>query len=252
MREGRQTFPITELLLLAASGVAVWVTQLGWVPCAGTMLEGTPFDATPHDWNFTAACQAAMDHGDGFPISGWLASPLQQTVNGLNAVALLLLGLAWLFLVHRCQVRGRVRLVLAALPGLLNLWLAAVAAAAFLWPPAEVPVAAALAILLMDIAGVVGALALFADGATPLGAGSGVRVILLTLAVTAPSLGHILTDSMIMGTFSNANWDSPPGTGYLTAFSIALCSVLSVIVGAVGRRRRRRPARLVPRSALAG
>ncbi len=228
-------FLLTELLLIAASGVVVGVTYLGWVPCAGSMLEGTQFDPTPHDWNFSQACHEAMDHGDGFPISSWLESPLQQTVNGLSAIALLLLGVAWLMLVRNWGIRGRIRMLLASLPGLFNLWLAVIATAAFIWPPAETPTAASTTILLMDVAGFVGAIVLLTGSPTSLPAGSGIRVIFVTLAVTAPSLGHLLTDYIVMAGFSEANWDSPPGTGYLTAFSIALFALLSMIVGVIAR-----------------
>ena len=228
-------FLLTELLLIAASGVVVWVTYLGWVPCAGSMLEGTQFDPTPHDWNFSKACHEAMDHGDGFPISSWLESPLQQTVNGLNAIALLLLGVAWLLLVRNWGIRGRIRILLASLPGLFNLWLAVVATAAFIWPPAETPTAASITILLMDVAGFIGAIVLLTASPTSLSADRGIRVILVTLAVTAPSLGHLLTDYIVMTGFSEANWDSPPGTGYPTAFSIALFALLSMIVGVITR-----------------
>lgn len=242
MKEGRQNhrpraggFLLTELLLIAASGVVVWVTYLGWVPCAGSMLEGTQFDPTPHEWDFSKACHEAMDHGDGFPISSWLESPLQQTVNGLNAVALLLLGVAWLMLVRNRGIRGRIRILLASLPGLLNLWLALVATVAFIWPPAETPAAGGITVLLMDVAGFVGAIVLLTASPTSLPAGNGIRVILVALAVTAPSLGHLLTDYMVMIGFSEANWDSPPGTGYLTAFSIALFALLSMVVGLIAR-----------------
>ncbi len=228
-------FLLTELLLIAASGVVVWVTYLGWVPCAGSMLEGTQFDPTPHEWDFSMACHEAMDHGDGFPISSWLASPLQQTVNGLNAVALLLLGVAWLVLVRNWGLQGRLRILLASLPGLVNLWLAVIATVAFIWPPAETPAAVGITILLMDVAGFVGAIVLLTASPTPLSAGSGIRVILVALAVTASSLGHLLTDYMVMIGFSEANWDSPPGTGYVTAFSIALFALLSMIVGLIAR-----------------
>ena len=39
--------------------------------------------------------------------------------------------------------------------------------------------------------------------------------------------------------FSEANWDSPPGSGYLTAFSIALFAILSMLLGGLGRLERR-------------
>jgi hypothetical protein len=238
---------IPELLLIAASGVIVWVTYLGWTPCAGSMLEGTQFDPTPHEWTFTQACHEAMDHGDGFPVSGWLESPLQRTVNGLNAIALLLLGVAWLMLVRNWGgLRRGVRMLLAALPGLLNLWLAGVAAVSFVWPPSEFPGLASVAMLAMDLAGVAAVVVLLASPAP--GSASiarSIRVVLLALATTAASFGHLFSDYAFMVGFSEANWDSPPGSGYLTAFSIGLFAILSMIVGAVGRLRGPRPSRLV-------
>ncbi len=237
----RGTLLPTELLLLAASGVVILVTYLAWTPCAGSMLEGTQFDPSPNEWaSFTEACHAAMDHGDGFPVSGWLESPLQRTVNGLNAIALLLLGGAWLMLVRNWHPRGVLRLVLASLPGMLNLWLAGVAALAFVWPPAEAPAAASIAALLMDITWLVSVIALLADRDMPLSVVLATRVVLLALATTAASFGHLLVDYSVMINFSEANWDSPPGSGYLTAFSIALFAILSMLLGGLGRLERRR------------
>lgn len=241
---------IAELLLIAASGLVVWITHLGWAPCAGSMLEGTQFDPTPHDWNFTEACTAAMDHGDGFPISGWLESPLQQTVNGLNALALLLLGVAWLALVRGWGVRGRGWL-LASLPGLANLGLAGVAAAAFVWPPAGVLAVTSVGMLMMDLAGIIGVIAVMASAGATHSTASWIRVVLLGLAVTAAGFGHLMTDYLVMTSFSEANWDSPPGTGFLTAFSIGVFALLSMIVGAVGRLVPPRPSRRVAEPAAA-
>ncbi len=41
---------------------------------------------------------------------------------------------------------------------------------------------------------------------------------------------HGMLEYMIMIGFSDANWDSPPGTGYLTVAAIIICAILIVIM----------------------
>lgn len=85
-------------MFLTASAVVVWLTHLSWLPCAGSMLRGTPFDSAQQA-DFSEACLRAMDSSVGFPLATWLERP-QQLVNALNAAALVLLGLGWLALVR--------------------------------------------------------------------------------------------------------------------------------------------------------
>jgi hypothetical protein len=39
-----------------------------------------------------------------------------------------------------------------------------------------------------------------------------------------------MAEYMIMIKFSDANWDSPPGTGYLTTATIAISAILTAIM----------------------
>ena len=63
----------TELLLLAAGAVAVWVTHRSWLPCEGTMLNGTPFDTGAQSLPFAATRSGDLQLAfDGLDLAPWL------------------------------------------------------------------------------------------------------------------------------------------------------------------------------------
>ncbi len=47
---------------------------------------------------------------------------------------------------------------------------------------------------------------------------------------TAFGFIHVGTEYVIMTSFSDANWDSPPGTGYLTVATITISAILTAIM----------------------
>jgi hypothetical protein len=54
------------------------------------------------------------------------------------------------------------------------------------------------------------------------------RVVLW--GTTAFGVMHMIAEYMIMIRFSDANWDDPPGTGYLTVATIAISAILTAIM----------------------
>ena len=231
----------TELLLLAAGAVAVWVTHRSWLPCEATMLNGTPFDTGGPE--FSETCLAAMDRSIGFPFASWSESPDQQLLNALNTVTLLLLGLGWLALVrHRRDLGTRARVLLASAPGVLNLVLAAVAGVGTFRPTDEFPLIGSLVILVMDVGAILAVIILLSHADPATSTVTRIRIVLLALATSAASFGHLMFDYSMMSRFSTANWDSPPGSGYLTAFAIAVFAIASMILG-IGERLRRHSVR---------
>jgi hypothetical protein len=125
VKEQRGLWLRTVALMLLSAVAAGWSTYLHWLPCRGTMLEGTIIHPRVGDGRSyeefekldpavkatLLACDRRMD-GDQGP---WESE--------LNVVALALLGVAWLALVLGLRWQLRTKEV-AALPGLATLALA--------------------------------------------------------------------------------------------------------------------------------
>jgi hypothetical protein len=56
------------------------------------------------------------------------------------------------------------------------------------------------------------------------------RLLVVLWGTTAFGFIHVMTEYVIMIRFSDANWDSPPGTGYLTVATITISAILTVIM----------------------
>ena len=80
--------------------------------------------------------------------------------------------------------------------------------------------------------------------------GRGRRVLRLVVVLWgATAFGAIPTiaEYVVMINFSEANWDSPPGTGYLTVATITISAILTVIMPYAHQRE---PRTLSPRWTL--
>ena len=56
------------------------------------------------------------------------------------------------------------------------------------------------------------------------------RLAVVLWGTTAFGVVHVIVEIMIMINFSNAIWDTPPGTGYLTVATITISAILTVIM----------------------
>ena len=56
------------------------------------------------------------------------------------------------------------------------------------------------------------------------------RLVVVLWGTTAFGFIHLMAEYTIMTNFSDRNWDSPPGTGYLTVAVIALSAILAAIM----------------------
>ena len=56
------------------------------------------------------------------------------------------------------------------------------------------------------------------------------RLMVALWGTTAFGRFHGMLEYMIMIGFSDADWDTPPGTGYLTVAAITICAILIVIM----------------------
>jgi hypothetical protein len=221
--------------MLAAAAATAWSTYLYWLPCRGTMLEGTLIHPTVGDGRsyeeyekldpavkaMLSACNRRMD-GDTSEQAPWTSE--------LLIFAMALAGLAWLTLVLGLRWQLRTKAV-AALPGLATSVMAlAVAATISDGERGEdhplltmLPVAVEWSALL--------ALAMIWVWQPEVRTRR--RFLRLALALwgtTAFGIFHQMLVYMIMVGFSERDWDEPPGTGYLTVAAITISAILIVIM----------------------
>jgi hypothetical protein len=56
------------------------------------------------------------------------------------------------------------------------------------------------------------------------------RLVVVLWGTTAFGVGHVVAEYAIMIRFSDTNWDSPPGFGYLTVATITISAMLTAIM----------------------
>lgn len=218
---------LSSLLLAAAAVTAGLVTHLFWLPCRGSMLQGSLLFPVEIGSAFSDTCHVQMDAGTPFPFR---AGGGQQSwwSSLLAGGSIVLAALAWLPPAFGLGWRGRTQAALT-LPVLTSLLLAA----------ATFPVARRIGVdsgspgaiglwLSVEVAGVV---AILAVGRWESAAGGGtlVRLLALSWGATAFGLVHQLLDYSFMITTNSANWDVPPGTGYGTSAVLALSALLTAL-----------------------
>lgn len=217
-------WPLAAALIAVGAALEGAAVTLVWRPCAGQMLNGSALQGYRYDSPFTEACATAMDEAPMFVLpqagDGWLAA------GSLGALAGVLLAAAWLVLLPTLQVSRRVKLI-AALPGVLSLGLVGTATALAVAPGAidegigrflllSGELSAAVALFALALAGVSGSMLL--------------RYGIVAFAATSVGLFHQLTEYVFAIGLSDANWDAPPGAGYLT---VATCLLAALATAAL-------------------
>jgi hypothetical protein len=238
VKEQRWPWLLTAAMMLAAAVAAAWSTYLHWLPCQGSMLDGTIIHHTVGDGRSyeefqrldpavkarMLACEGRMDTS--------FYEPGEQTpwAPELFVLAMALAGLAWLMLVLglRWQLRTK---VVAALPGLASLATAVVGAVAIgdAVPPPDNPVLGML-LLIIEWSALVALVAILAWQPEVRGRRRFLRLVVALWGTTAFGGYHGMLESMIMIVFSDRDWDTPPGTRYLTVAAITICAILIVIM----------------------
>lgn len=213
---GRFSYVLFSGTLLAAAlacGVATW---LEWLPCRGSMLSGSVLLGYQYPTDFTDACLARMDGSDAVPLA---AGALEA-----RALSALLLALGWLLYAARLRLSAILRAVVL-LPVIPVGWYAAQT-----WLARETGSTpeATTVIVLTELTAfvasvVIGQKVSIEDGRRP--------ALLGVWAVSAYGLLHQIGDYLLMMMWSDANWDSPPGTGYPTVALIAVSGVLVAVFG---------------------
>jgi len=180
--------------MLAAAAAAGWSTYLHWLPCRGSMLLGSIIQGDDSvGGKFSDMCLRRMD-GDQGP---WEAE--------LQVVAMVLLGVAWLALVLGLRWQGLAMLALR---------------------PSSIPM---MLLLNSELAAVVALVVISAWQPEVRGRGV-LRLVVVLWGTTAFGAIHMIVEHVVMINFSDANWDSPPGTGYLTVATITISAILTVIM----------------------
>jgi hypothetical protein len=235
VKEQRWPWLLAAGLMLVSAVAAAWSTYLYWLPCRGTMLEGTllqPFSGDGRTYEeyekLDPAVKASMDaclrrmDGDISGQAPWTSE--------LLILAMALAGVAWLTLVIGLRWRLRTKAV-AALPGLGTVALAL--AVAMTIGDAEQGEDGSLLRMLLVGVGWSALVALAVIWAWQPEVRTRRRFLRLAVAVwgtTAFGIFHQMLAYMIMVGFSERDWDEPPGTGYLTVAAIAISAILIVIM----------------------
>jgi len=202
--------------MLAAAATTGLSTYMHWLPCRGSMLRGSIVHGYDYDGGkFSDLCLRRMD-GDQGP---WESE--------LNVAAMVLLGLAWLALVLGLRWKPRTKVV-AALPGLATLAFAAALPIAEATAHPDSPV---LMVLVLAIEGSVLIPLIAIPAWQPDVQGRHLlRLLVVLWGTTAYGFVHGMAEYAIMIRFSDANWDCPPGTGYLTVAAITISAIVTTIM----------------------
>lgn len=206
------------LAAAVAAGIATW---LEWLPCRGSMLNGSILLGYQYPAEFTEACLMRMDGSDAVPLA---AGTLEA-----RALSALLLGLGWLAFASRLRLPTLLRAVVL-LPALPIGWFAVQT-----WLSSDPSSLQSITttMLLIELA----AFAATAVISLRLIGDQDQRPSLVGLwAVTAYGVLHVVGDYFVMSALSDATWDSPPGTGYPTVVFLALCGIVLAYAGWSRRR----------------
>lgn len=225
MRERRWPWLLAAALMLAAAAAIAWATYLHWLPCRGTLLSGSLLRSYRYGPGFSRACYRRMDTGLPFPYPPERA---EQTAwaSELGVVAMVFVSAAWVgvVLAQRWPLRTT---TVALLPSVATLAAAVDAAEAIgtaIRSPGDF---ASLWLLLGADAAAVAALVAVRVWQPEVPGRLFRRLVVLIWGTTAFSFVHLSADYAFMIIFSDANWDTPPLSGYLTAAAIAVSAVLT-------------------------
>ena len=190
------------------------------------MLNGSILSGPTGD--FTTACLRRMDAGLPFP-STFDTDDQAPWASELSVAATVLAGLAWLTLVFGLRWSLRTKAV-ATLPSLAAFVVAVVCGLALAgvtsYPDEFFLLRLRLAI---DGSAVLALIMILAWQPELRGRGS-LRLLLALWGTTAFGMVHASAQWIAMVTFSAANWDVPPGTGYLTGATLLISGLLTVVL----------------------
>jgi hypothetical protein len=222
VREQRWPWLLTAGLMLAAAAATARSTYLYWLPCKGSMLRGSLINYyVDIGHKFSPACKQAMD-GDVALVVPW--------TSGLNLVAMALLGVAWLTLVVGLRWRWRTRVV-AALPGLATLAVAAAGATAIGDPkPFEYSPPLMGLVAFLELLAIVALVWILVWQPEARSRNNCARLVVVLSGTTAFGFVHVITEYFTLLSFGGGNGEMPIGYGYLIFATISISATLTVIM----------------------
>lgn len=206
-------------VLLVVAGAAAWrATLVSWSSCAGaTSLASSILASYLEAIEWSDACYVQMDGG------GFLHWPDPGAADAA-ATSMVVTAAAWLVLVAGVRWSLLARL-LAAGAGSVTLVLGVVT-----WTADRAGSEALRGDLMLAVD--VTALAAFAAVVVTWRCDHYAfgRAAVAWLAAASFGAGHMLLEYLAMVTVSAANWDTPPGTGYLSAWFLAASGVAIIVL----------------------
>ena len=226
MHNQRWPWWLAAACLLGAGVTAGVATYQRWQPCEESLLVGTVLEPFSPRTDFSDECLRRMDGGTLFPVPD--IAERSSGVAELGSTAMMLAAFSWLVLVLAMRWSNKTKAV-AVLPALVTLVLSGAAAGGIGATRYSSESVSLLLVLAIDLTAVVALLAIWAGEPDVRGLGL-LRILILLWGVTSFGIFHLATDFMIMMGWSSANWDVPPGTGWLTVMGLVASAVLSAIL----------------------
>lgn len=219
---GRRSWVVASVLLLLGAATGAGAVREHWLACRGSMLSGSVLHGYAYGADFSDGCLDAMDRGFALVWPGgadrWGAESLLGTTTAL------LLALAWAVVVLSSRWSPWTK-ALAGLPALATVTAGVLSLlrggdaldTVFFW-----------LLLAVDVLSVVAFVAVGVNESPP-------RRTMLQAAMVLCGTGAVglfpqLADYIAMTAFSDANWDTPPGSGYPTVVAVALLAVALLVV----------------------
>lgn len=229
MDERRSPWLVSGVLLICAGLAGAVATHLWWLPCRGQMVIGTPLGPEFSDHLMTSACTDRMNEGTPFPLPTE-ASLSTPWLLFLSSATMLLVALAWLVPVLRAAIGWQPRVIMAL-------------------PAAGIVMVAGLGVGIAHGSAVAEGLAYPLDTmitlvivpavviviAAPVRRPS--RFLVAALAVSSMGFFGAVAEYLLMASWSDAAWDAPPGSGYLTAGLLVLCGATLLVLTLSSRPR---------------
>jgi hypothetical protein len=234
VKEQRWPWLLAAGLMLTSAVAAAWSTYLYWLPCRGSMLDGTlirPYTDDGRSYEEFEkldpaikarlfACDARMD-GDISGQAPWTSE--------LLVLAMALAGLAWLTLVLALRWQLKTKAV-AAVPGLATVVMALAVAATIGAEGGEDHSLLTMLLVAVEWSALLALAMIWVWQPEVRTRRRFLRIVLALWGTTAFGMFHQMLAYMIMVGFSERDWDEPPGTGYLTVAVITISAILIVIM----------------------